>query len=440
VYVLDAGTQETVEKYPLFEEVTPDIFTPEQMQQVMDGGIYQSDVIDDPDYGLYFATLVPILDQSGKAVAIFELDLSAASVAELYNNVWQEALPLAIGIDLILLMILFALTGQIIKRTLQPLHLIRQRAEVIAQGDFRPDKELDKFSGHRNEIGSIVTAFQSMSLRLSMLIQNVQQSSQLLQQEFNRIYHESRTIHDQAQSVSIASDEITRGNLNTANSLDIMTLSSESIVNQIIEANHAVDSMAHVINDTQTKFYDVSKSMNNLTTKSAQISQIVEIIREITDQINLLSLNASIEAARAGEFGRGFAVVADEVRKLAAQSADATKSIRSSLSDVQQDIQSTKAKTEVTLNKFSQQSTSLDQVLHNTHQMEKLVNKIHTEIISVSASSGETAASTEETTSTLHEMEGNIQMYLKRLHQLADLVSEVKQMTDIFRLNDDQGA
>ncbi len=120
----------------------------------------------------------------------------------------------------------------------------------------------------------------------------------------------------------------------------------------------------------------VIRNMRDLEMAAASIGEIINVINSISEQTNLLSLNASIEAARAGEAGRGFLVVADEIRKLADQSRNSISKIAEIIQNIQKKTQDTKESTDEALQSAAVQEDALQNTVNIFYQMSASVNKL----------------------------------------------------------------
>ena len=149
-------------------------------------------------------------------------------------------------------------------------------------------------------------------------------------------------IYKTMQSFGESFLEIQRSQLSIANSMSsekIHAIEASSVSGANREAMEKISSHLQAMSQ-DTK--DMAQNVDTLSQRAGQIGGIVQLIKEIADQTNLLALNAAIEAARAGEQGRGFAVVADEVRKLAERTTKATSEISGLVSAIQSETQQTR--------------------------------------------------------------------------------------------------
>ncbi len=166
------------------------------------------------------------------------------------------------------------------------------------------------------------------------------------------------TMHQDAITLALTDSQHTFTGM--LEELDTMNSESKSIANESQEGLDLISKTLNNMGGLQENIQTSMEAAKSLNMRSEEISTVVNLIKDIADQTNLLALNAAIEAARAGEHGRGFAVVADEVRKLAEKTQTATKEIALVVSAMQQEAGSAEENSEISVKLVDESKVQID--------------------------------------------------------------------------------
>lgn len=342
-------------------------------------------------------------------------------------------------------LLLGSFTALLLTRSItRPIGRAVEIAERVAEGDLTSRIEVES----NDEIGKLMQALRTMNGNLGNLIRSARENSKgvldaacELSTAASQVEASSRSQSEAASSMAAAVEEMTV----SVSQISDHAGNAEKIST---ESGSLSEEGSRVIGEMIAKMGDISSTVNassaimeELGQQSEQIADIVNMIKEIAEQTNLLALNAAIEAARAGEQGRGFAVVADEVRKLAERTSNSTLEISSVIEKVKGGIVSVMEsmregvdQVDQGMRQAGQTSEAIGRINDGSRKVVGTVNDIGSALREQSMANNEIAVSVEKIAQMIEENNAAVEETARTARNLEQLASNLQEVVARFRI------
>ncbi|ERM61321.1 methyl-accepting chemotaxis protein [Vibrio cyclitrophicus] len=328
------------------------------------------------------------------------------------SSIYDKGLFNAIAIGVVVTLFAAAIGYHIANSVREPLTRILKTLEGLTEGDMtqridiRYNNEFSRVSGH---INTLADNLHNILVKLNDASDDLTKTASVNQKTSSETQAQLNSQREQTATVATAMTEMSHSVQEVANSAQ----SSLTMVQQVESASESgrqiMNTNISTINQLESRLTESVSAVGELQQMSSQIGSILDVIRGIAEQTNLLALNAAIEAARAGEQGRGFAVVADEVRVLAQKTTQSTSEIETMISNLQS---SSKTASNVIESCMSDMDMSVEQASSANSAMEE-IQALILEISHMSTHISQAAAEQSETS-------GDIARNIEDINHIAD--------------------
>ncbi len=311
------------------------------------------------------------------------------------------------------------------RQCISPINSIVKDIEILADGKLNVKIHLQR----KDELGQLANATRKLQQFLLDTVSDLGQSGEQLQRSSQMLNNMSTDLAEGANQQRESSDLVATAIEEMSHSANEVSHNAantaETTHNTDLTAHSGADAMKLVIGSIQSQVTDISHAgevVKSLAADSNNVGAVLDVIKGIADQTNLLALNAAIEAARAGEQGRGFAVVADEVRTLAQKTQQSTSEIQAILEKIQGGANNA-------VSAMEQSQNRTDEVVQQVQTAESLLSEIVTSIGSVNEMNLQIASAAKEQTTVAAEIASLIGRIADVAAQNAHQVDESHQVS-----------
>ncbi|MCF6438702.1 methyl-accepting chemotaxis protein [Pseudoalteromonas luteoviolacea] len=358
-------------------------------------GISDTEIIIDYNGNPVLSAYLPYTFAGLKWVLLAEID-KAEAFAPVYKLYWIIAL-----IFLLTVLSVAGATVLIARSVLKPLGgepiEMRKISERIAAGDLR-----EQFGRDENAIG-VYGAMRQMNTYLTSVIGTIVETTAQLASTATQTSAASEQANASLQEQHANIEQVAEAIQQTSHSIDEVATNARNVADLSLDAEKTSLSANQTLRDTVVQMEALSTAVENSETaikeveyNTQNISRVIEVIQAVTEQTNLLALNAAIEAARAGEHGRGFAVVADEVRQLAQKTQASTADIENMIANLQSTSQTAVSEMHASAEATKQTITAANDSASLLEQSVHQINQIALSAQTIAQAAQEQSATTEE--------------------------------------------